>query len=64
MKKYIFFLLIAFSFSAFGQVPTLEDLPNKFKKEFKKDQREAEKVAKELDRDGWDIVPDPIEVPI
>ena len=62
MKKYIFFLLIAFSFSAFGQVPTLEDLPNKFKKEFKKDQREAGKVAKEQEKAGWDIVADPIEV--
>ena len=64
MKQFIFFLLMAFSIAAFAQVPTLEDLPNKFKREYKQDQRDAEKEAKRLDREGWDIVPDPIEVPI
>ena len=63
-QRIIFFLLMAFSLAAFAQVPSLEDLPNKFKREYKQDQREAEKEAKRLDREGWDIVPDPIEVPI
>jgi hypothetical protein len=64
MKQYIFFLLMAFSLAAFAQAPTLEDLPNKFKREYKQDQREAEKEAKRLEREGWDIVPDPTEVAI
>ena len=55
-------MALFFSMTLSAQVPTLEDLPNKFKKEFKKDQREAEKVAKEQEKAGWDIVADPIEV--
>jgi hypothetical protein len=57
-------MALFFSMTLTAQAPTLEDLPNKFKREYKKDQREAEKEAKRLEREGWDITPDPIEVAI
>lgn len=64
MKKYILFLLLAFSFALSAQVPTMEDLPGKFQREYKQTQREIKRDAKEAERKGYDIVPDPIEAPI
>lgn len=64
MKYFKMLCLLLISAVAFGQAPTLEDLPREIRKEYRKDVKETEKVAKRALKDGFDIVPDPIETPI
>lgn len=58
----MYLLLVAFGLSA--QVPTFEELPRGIRKEARQDLREAKRDYKKLQREGWEILPDPIETPI
>lgn len=65
MKQFKLLLaLLLISSVAFGQVPTIEDLPRPVLREWKKDVRAVERNAKKAARQGFDILPDPIETPI
>lgn len=64
MKYLKLLLLLLISSIAFGQVPTLEDLPREIRREYKKDVREAERQRKKDDRAGYQILPFPGETPI
>jgi hypothetical protein len=64
MKYFKILLLLLISSVTFAQVPTLEDLPRSIIREWKKDVKETERAAREAAKDGFDIVPDPIETPV
>lgn len=61
-KILLYLLLLAFGLTA--QVPTFEELPRGIRKEANRDLRQAKKDYKKLQREGWDILPDPIETPV
>jgi hypothetical protein len=50
-------MALFFSMTLTAQAPTFEDLPTSIKREYKQDQREAEKEAKRAGARRWDIVP-------
>lgn len=58
----LYLMMVAFGLSA--QVPTFEELPRSIKKEARQDLRQAKRDYKALQREGWDILPDPIETPV
>lgn len=66
MKFIKLFALLLFSVSLFGQVqvPTLEDLPKKIQRQYQRDVKKSERAAEKAERDGFDIIPDPIETPV
>ena len=64
MKYLKLLLLLLVGATLLGQTPTLEELPRKLVRQYKKDVRQVERDAKQAERDGYDILPDPVETPI
>lgn len=64
MKKLNVLWLLLISAVAFGQAPTLEDLPREIRRQYKKDVRESERQVKRDVKAGYDITPFPGEVPV
>lgn len=61
--KFLFFFAVLISTSMFGQLRPRE-LPKELRPEYKDTLKESKKTISELKREGWEILPSPVEVPV
>lgn len=57
------FWAIFLAIPTFGQIKP-RDLPDELRKDYRDTLKQAKRIVSELKKDGWDILPSPVEVPV